>query len=34
MQVKKQFGCNDYAQKLGLNSKLLGWNVIFEVQYS
>ena len=32
MQVKKQHDCNDYAQKLGLNSKLLGWNVIFKVQ--
>ena len=34
MQVKKQSGCNDYAQKMGLNNELLGWNVIVKVQSS
>ena len=31
---KEAVYCNNYAQKLGLNNKLLGWNVIVEVQSS
>ena len=33
MQVNKQSGYNYYAQKLCLNNRLLGWNVIVEVNF-